>query len=124
MEETAKKNDNNNKSNGGGDHTSTGTTGSGIIGWFEDVAENAGRVQTETLRRILVQNHGVEYLRKWLGDDVGSVEEMEGSVLESVYRSLVPVVCHADLEPYIERIADGDTSPLLTQQPITTLSLR
>lgn len=52
------------------------------------------------------------------------VEEMEGSVLESVYRSLVPVVCHADLEPYIERIADGDTSPLLTQQPITTLSLR
>ncbi|XP_058209022.1 indole-3-acetic acid-amido synthetase GH3.10 isoform X1 [Rhododendron vialii] len=123
MEETAKNNDNNNKSNGGGDHTSTGATGSGIIGWFEDMAENAGRVQTEMLRRILVQNHGVEYLRKWLGDDVGSVEEMEGSVLESVYRSLVPVVCHADLEPYIERIADGDTSPLLTQQPITTLSL-
>lgn len=106
----------NNKSNGTDYYSSA-------ISWFDDVAENAGGVQTETLRRILVQNYGVEYLRKWLGGVEEGVEEMEGSVLESVYRSLVPVVCHADLEPYIERIADGDTSPLLTQQPITTLSL-
>ncbi|KAI7726176.1 hypothetical protein M8C21_009626, partial [Ambrosia artemisiifolia] len=27
------------------------------------------------------------------------------------------------LDPFIQRIADGDTSPLLTKQPITTLSL-
>ncbi|XP_057956379.1 indole-3-acetic acid-amido synthetase GH3.10 [Malania oleifera] len=92
-----------------------------IIGWFESISENAGMVQTETLRRILEQNSGVEYLRKWLGDV--KIQELEASALESLYASLVPLASHADLEPYIHRIADGETSPLLTQQPITTLSL-
>ncbi|KAL6975802.1 hypothetical protein U1Q18_024598 [Sarracenia purpurea var. burkii] len=94
----------------------------GIIGWFEEVAENAGEVQEQTLRRILEQNCGAEYLKRWLGE-MDNVQEMEAKDLESVYRTLVPLASHADLEPYIQRIADGDTSPLLTQQPITTLSL-
>ncbi|KAG6738937.1 hypothetical protein POTOM_058564 [Populus tomentosa] len=93
-----------------------------IIGWFEDVSEKAGQVQTETLRRILELNCGVEYLKKWLGDI--DVRDMDASALESLYTSLVPLASHADLEPYISRIADGDTAPLLTQQPITLLSLR
>ncbi|GJT15988.1 indole-3-acetic acid-amido synthetase GH3.10 [Tanacetum coccineum] len=61
--------------------------------------------------------------RYWLGniDDVGN---MDGKELESLYVSKVPLASHADLEPYIQRIADGDTSPLLTKQLITTLSLR
>lgn len=90
-----------------------------IIRWFEEVAENAGAVQTETLRHILELNWGVEYLKRWLGDDVHT----DATALESLYTSLVPVSSHADFEPYIHRIADGDTSPLLTQQPITHLSL-
>ncbi|XP_057473285.1 indole-3-acetic acid-amido synthetase GH3.10 isoform X1 [Actinidia eriantha] len=94
----------------------------GIIEWFEYVAENAGLVQTETLRRILKENYGVEYLKKWLGE-IKNIDEMEASALESLYTTLVPLASHADLEPYIQRIADGDPSPLLTQQPITTLSL-
>lgn len=93
-----------------------------IIGWFEDVSENTGYVQTQTLCRILELNSGVEYLKKWLGDI--NVQEMEASALESLYTSLVPLASHADLETYIQRIADGDTSPILTNQPITTLSLR
>ncbi|KAK4486916.1 hypothetical protein RD792_006225 [Penstemon davidsonii] len=92
-----------------------------IIDWFDDVAEHAGTVQTETLRRILKLNYNVEYLKKWLGDV--NVLEMEASALESLYKSLVPIVSHANLEPYIRRIADGDKEPLLTQEPITTLSL-
>ncbi|CBI28909.3 indole-3-acetic acid-amido synthetase GH3.10 [Vitis vinifera] len=92
-----------------------------IIGWFEDVSENTGYVQTQTLCRILELNSGVEYLKKWLGDI--NVQEMEASALESLYTSLVPLASHADLETYIQRIADGDTSPILTNQPITTLSL-
>lgn len=94
-----------------------------IISWFEEITEKAGLVQTETLRRILEVNYGVEYLKKWLGDNV-KIQELEGCVLESIYTSLVPLSTHADLEPYIQRIADGDTAPILTQQPITTLSLR
>ncbi|KAF5948372.1 hypothetical protein HYC85_014329 [Camellia sinensis] len=104
-----------NKSNGGGGDYD-------IIRWFEDVAENAGFVQTHTLRRILELNYGVEYLKKWLGC-IKNVQDMDANALESLYTSLVPIASHADLEPYIHRIADGDTSPLLTQQPITTLSL-
>ncbi|KAH8490459.1 hypothetical protein Peur_065959 [Populus x canadensis] len=92
-----------------------------IISWFEDISKKAGQVQTETLRRILELNWGVEYLNKWLGDI--NIQDMDASALESLYTSLVPLASHADLEPYISRIADGDTVPLLTKQPITLLSL-
>ncbi|KAL9285570.1 Indole-3-acetic acid-amido synthetase GH3.10 [Arabidopsis thaliana] len=92
-----------------------------VIGWFEHVSENACKVQSETLRRILELNSGVEYLRKWLG--TVDVEKMDDYTLETLFTSLVPIVSHADLDPYIQRIADGETSPLLTQEPITVLSL-
>lgn len=93
-----------------------------IIRWFDEIALEAGSVQTKTLQRILELNFGVEYLKKWLGDL--NIEDIEPRALESLYTSLVPLVSHADLEPYIQRIADGDPSPLLTQEPITILSLR
>ena len=93
-----------------------------VIGWFEHVSEKACKTQRETLRRILELNSGVEYLRKWLG--AVDVEEMDDDTLETLFTSLVPIVSHADLDPYIQRIADGETSPLLTQEPITVLSLR
>lgn len=99
-----------------------GNYGYDIIAWFEHLSENPGFVQRETLRRILQQNSQVEYLKKLLGDT--KIEGMDACALESLYTSLVPLASHADLEPYIRRIADGDTAPLLTQQPITTLSLR
>lgn len=93
-----------------------------IINWFEDISNNAGWVQSKTLRKILELNNEAEYLKKWLGDV--KIHELEDSALESLYTSLVPLASHADLEPYIQRIAEGDTAPLLSQQPITTLSLR
>ncbi|XP_010268769.1 PREDICTED: jasmonic acid-amido synthetase JAR1-like [Nelumbo nucifera] len=92
-----------------------------IIRWFEEVAENAGFVQTQTLRRIIELNFNTEYLRKWLGDI--KVQDMDSTALEALYTSLVPLASHADLEPYIQRIADGDSSPILTQEPISLLSL-
>ncbi|XP_062151065.1 indole-3-acetic acid-amido synthetase GH3.10 [Alnus glutinosa] len=92
-----------------------------IIDWFENLSENAGKVQTQTLRRILELNHGVQYLQKWLRDI--NIQEMDACSLESLFTSMVPLASHADFEPYIQRIADGDTGPLLTQQPMATLSL-
>ncbi|KAE9593025.1 hypothetical protein Lal_00028727 [Lupinus albus] len=102
--------------NGNNDHS-----GNDIINWFEDVSKNAGSVQTQMLSRIMKQNFGVEYLKKWLGDY--NIQEMDACALESLFTSVVPLSTHADFEPFIQRLADGDTSPLLTQQPITTLSL-
>ncbi|XP_020095143.1 jasmonic acid-amido synthetase JAR2 [Ananas comosus] len=93
-----------------------------IVEWFEGVAENAGAVQARTLRRIIELNRGAEYLRKWLGDDV-RVSDMDPAELEALYTSAVPLASHADMEPYIQRIADGDSSPVLTKDPITMLSL-
>ncbi|KAL5986940.1 hypothetical protein ACLOJK_015275 [Asimina triloba] len=96
-----------------------------IIRRFEEVARNAAQVQTETLRRIINLNLGSIYLKKWFGDDINSskIRNIEPRALESLYTSLVPLVSHSDLEPFIQRIADGDSSPLLTQDPISTLSL-
>ncbi|KAM2708825.1 hypothetical protein EV2_046578 [Malus domestica] len=92
-----------------------------IVRWFEDMTEKAGSVQTQTLWRILELNFEVEYLKKWLGDI--EIQEVDPCVLESLYTSLVPLASHADLEPYIHRIANGESGPILTKQPITTLSL-
>ncbi|CAA3002169.1 jasmonic acid-amido synthetase jar1 [Olea europaea subsp. europaea] len=94
---------------------------SDIISWFEDVSENAPSVQTQTLRRILQLNFSVEYLKKWMGEV--SIEDMEDEALESLYTSLVPLASHADFEPYVQMIADGEKAALITQEPITTLSL-
>ncbi|KAL2454233.1 Auxin-responsive GH3 family protein [Abeliophyllum distichum] len=92
-----------------------------IISWFEDISENASCVQMQTLRRILQLNFAVEYLKKWIGEV--NFEDMEDSALESLYTSLVPLASHADFEPYVQRIADGEKAPLITQEPISTLSL-
>ncbi|KZV31133.1 hypothetical protein F511_11846 [Dorcoceras hygrometricum] len=92
-----------------------------IIYWFNDVSKHAGRVQTETLRQILVQNFETEYLKKWLKDT--NIQEMDAKTLESLYTRVVPLVSHADLEPYIQRIADGEKEPLITKEPIKFLSL-
>ncbi|KAE8688107.1 hypothetical protein F3Y22_tig00111000pilonHSYRG00081 [Hibiscus syriacus] len=102
-------------SNGNGGHEYD------IISWFDTLSKNAAAVQRETLCRILHLNYGVEYLKKWFGDM--EIQDMDSCALESLYASLVPLASHADFEPFIQRIADGDTAPILTQQPITTLSL-
>ncbi|KAK7263629.1 hypothetical protein RJT34_31222 [Clitoria ternatea] len=92
-----------------------------IKSWFEDVSKNVGSVQTQLLCQILKQNCGVEYLKRWLGSY--NILDMDTCALESLFTSVVPLASHADFDPFIQRIADGDPGPLLTQQPITTLSL-
>ncbi|RWW21775.1 hypothetical protein GW17_00014054 [Ensete ventricosum] len=86
-----------------------------VINEFELLSKDAGRQQTETLRRILEQNGEAEYLQS-LG--------LAGRTDPESFKACVPLVTHADLEPYIQRIADGDTSPILTGKPITSISLR
>ncbi|WOL12967.1 jasmonic acid-amido synthetase JAR1 [Canna indica] len=93
-----------------------------VVAWFEEVADNAATVQLQTLRHIVESNLGAEYLQKWLGA-LGGLGGMSPAALQSLYTSAVPLVSHADLEPYINRIAHGDSSPVLTQHPITMLSL-
>lgn len=81
---------------------------------FEAMTKNAGKVQKETLRIILEENGRTEYLQKC---------GLDGKTDPLSFAQCVPVVSHSDLEPYIRRIADGDDSPILTAEPIKTVTI-
>ncbi|KAG8363272.1 hypothetical protein BUALT_Bualt19G0004900 [Buddleja alternifolia] len=85
-----------------------------VIDEFEALSKDAGRVQIETLKKILEQNGETEYLLRC---------GLNGRTDSDSYKTFVPLVTHKDLEPYIHRIADGEKSSILTGKPITTISL-
>jgi hypothetical protein len=85
------------------------------INEFEKLTRDARRVQQDTLKRILELNADAEYLNHF---------GLNGRTDVQSYKSCIPLCVRSDLEPYIQRIADGDGSPLLTRKPITSLSLR
>ncbi|XVF80198.1 hypothetical protein PTKIN_Ptkin15bG0051800 [Pterospermum kingtungense] len=85
-----------------------------VIEEFEAMTKDAGNVQRETLKKILEENGSAEYLQN-LG--------LNGRTDPESFKTCVPIVTHKDLEPYIQRIADGASSPILTGKPITTISL-
>lgn len=86
-----------------------------VIEDFEAMTKDAERVQRQTLKKILEENASAEYLQN-LG--------LDGRTDPESFKAIVPLVTHKDLDPYIQRIADGDSSPILTGKPITTISLR
>ncbi|KAH0726554.1 hypothetical protein KY290_004075 [Solanum tuberosum] len=85
-----------------------------VIEEFEALTKEAGKVQEETLKKILEENGSTVYLQQW---------GLNGRTDPETFKACVPLVTHKDLEPYIQRIADGDLSPVLTGKPITTISL-
>ncbi|KAF5953125.1 hypothetical protein HYC85_011069 [Camellia sinensis] len=85
-----------------------------IIEEFEMLTRDAEKIQRETLQKILEENGRTEYLQKW---------GLNGRTDPESFKACVPLVTHKDLETYIHRIADGDASPILTEKPITTISL-
>ncbi|CAE6053613.1 unnamed protein product [Arabidopsis arenosa] len=42
---------------------------------------------------------------------------------EEAFKAMVPLVTDVELEPYIKRMVDGDTSPILTGHPVPAISL-
>ncbi|KAK1321517.1 putative indole-3-acetic acid-amido synthetase GH3.5 [Acorus calamus] len=85
-----------------------------VIEEFEALTKDAGRVQIETLRRILELNGEAEYLQSF---GLGGRTDPES------FKACVPLVTHSDLEPYIQRITDGEESPILTGKCVTAISL-
>ena len=86
-----------------------------VIEEFEAVTKDAGGAQRETLKKILEENGSAEYLQN-LG--------LNGKTDPESFKSCVPLVTHKDLEAYIHRIAEGDSSSILTGKPILDMSLR
>lgn len=86
-----------------------------VIEEFERITRDAENVQRETLKKILEKNAWAEYLQS-LG--------LNGKTNIESFKACVPLVIYKDLEPYIQRMVDGNISPILTGKPITTMSTR
>ncbi|EMS61556.1 hypothetical protein TRIUR3_30957 [Triticum urartu] len=84
------------------------------LDFIEHVTANAGKVQQCVLTEILAQNATAEYPRRY---GVSS----SSSPLDAVdaFRRCVPLVTYEDLQPDILRIANGDSSPILSGKPIS-----
>ncbi|GJN14856.1 hypothetical protein PR202_gb01723 [Eleusine coracana subsp. coracana] len=79
--------------------------------YIERVTSSAGEVQRRVLAEILSQNAPAEYLRR-LG--------VSGAAPTAVddFRRAAPLVTYEDILPDVLRIANGDTSPILSGKPI------
>lgn len=86
-----------------------------MLQFIEDVTINADEVQKKVLEEILSRNAHVEYLRK---------QGISGQTDRETFKKLVPVITYEDVQPYINRIANGDTSPILCSKPISEFLTR
>ncbi|KAL0732606.1 hypothetical protein Bca4012_008815 [Brassica carinata] len=76
---------------------------------LEELTSNAKQIQEDVLAKILKANANTEYLSRFL----------EGSSDKKLFKKKVPVVSYEDLKPYIDRIANGEPSDILSGKPIT-----
>lgn len=81
---------------------------------IEDLTTNADQIQKQVLSHILAQNSSTEYLKKYLN----------GCCNEEAFKEKVPVVNYEDIKSYIERIANGEPSNIISGQQITELLTR
>ncbi|WRX15987.1 GH3 family - like 8 [Theobroma cacao] len=78
--------------------------------FIEDVTRDADEVQKRVLSEILSRSANAEYLQR---------NGLHGCTDRETFKKVIPVVSYEDLKPDIERIANGDTSPILCSQPIS-----
>lgn len=83
--------------------------------FIEEMTKNADSVQENVLAKILSRNAETEYLKTF---------HLNGATDRDTYKSKVPVVSYEDLQPYIQRIANGDRSPILSSHPISEFLTR
>lgn len=87
-----------------------------ILDFIEDVTNNADEVQNKVLSEILSRNANVEYLRR---------HGVNGQTVDrDTFKRLLPVITYEDIQPDINRIANGDKSPILTSKPVTEFLTR
>ncbi|KAL6283791.1 hypothetical protein ACE6H2_014720 [Prunus campanulata] len=78
--------------------------------FIEEVTENADEVQKRVLAEILARNAHVEYLQR---------HGLNGHTDRDTFKKIIPVIKYEDIEADINRIANGDTSPILCSKPIS-----
>ncbi|PSS36046.1 Indole-3-acetic acid-amido synthetase [Actinidia chinensis var. chinensis] len=78
--------------------------------FIEEMTRNCNTVQERVLGEILSQNAETEYLGRF---------GLSGVTDRDSYKSKVPVVTYEDLQPDIQRVANGDRSPIFSSHPIS-----
>ncbi|KAL6961417.1 hypothetical protein U1Q18_039186 [Sarracenia purpurea var. burkii] len=78
--------------------------------FIEEITRNPGAEQQKVLREILSQNAETEYLQRF---------KLGGATDPETFKSRIPVVKYDDLLPDIQRIANGDRSPIFSSHPIS-----
>ncbi|CAF1895741.1 hypothetical protein HID58_046317 [Brassica napus] len=77
---------------------------------IEEVTSNADDVQRRVLEEILSRNADVEYLKR---------HGLQGRTDRETFKHVMPVVTYEDIQPEINRIANGDKSQILCSTPIS-----
>ncbi|XP_050209471.1 probable indole-3-acetic acid-amido synthetase GH3.1 [Mercurialis annua] len=78
--------------------------------FIEEMTRNADFVQEKVLEEILSRNKDVEYLKRF---------NLDGAIDRKTFKSKIPIVTYEDLQPEIQRIANGDRSPILSSHPVS-----
>ncbi|ESQ43018.1 hypothetical protein EUTSA_v10012997mg [Eutrema salsugineum] len=78
--------------------------------FIEEVTTNADDVQRRVLEEILTRNADVEYLKR---------HGLQGRTDRETFKHVMPVVTYEDIQPEINRIANGDKSQILCSNPIS-----
>ena len=90
------------------------TNSKACLSILEDVTTNSKQVQDSVLEAILSRNAQTEYLKGFLN----------GQLDKQSFKNNLPVVTYEDYRPYIDRIANGESSDLICDQPIIVLLVR
>ncbi|XP_042426412.1 indole-3-acetic acid-amido synthetase GH3.8-like [Zingiber officinale] len=80
------------------------------LAFIEEMTANADQVQERVLAEILTQNSETEYLRRY---------GLNGAADRVTFKSKITMVTYEDLQPEIQRIANGDRTAILSGHPIS-----
>lgn len=86
-----------------------------VLEYVEDVTCRADEVQGQVLEQILSRNAHVEYLKRY---------DLCGKTDRETFKKALPVITYEDIQPDIDRIANGDSSPILCSSPISEFLTR
>ncbi|XP_022985796.1 indole-3-acetic acid-amido synthetase GH3.6-like [Cucurbita maxima] len=80
---------------------------SAALQFIEHITTNAAHVQRQVLSQILSRNASSEYLT------------LHARPSPDTFKSSIPLISYDHIQPFITRIANGDTSPILCSSPIS-----
>ncbi|PNX88025.1 indole-3-acetic acid-amido synthetase, partial [Trifolium pratense] len=78
--------------------------------FIEEMTRNADAVQERVLAEILSRNAETEYVKRF---------KLDGATDRETFKTKIPVITYDDVQPEIQRIANGDRSPILSAHPIS-----